>query len=282
MRVKKLNDFTLLLLQLIEQDVTIHSSSPKRDCITKRLGQSKQALNYHLQKLVKLGILYHKQSYPYAIYELTSLGQTVKKSLIQSERIKNLWLCHNLIVGFPIKTFGTFRFIDTKNRKIIPMKNWDYAREQVGEFVINVQTTGLLKIYCPKRYSLIPDQTFGKMYAESQAIAQKYCDRYGMVVEPMKIIRKGHKSLVKSQKIAQILGKLKVNGVWTDESGGTEELEEYQDIYTVEKLFEIPDRIERLEKANDKFTKNLELHYQVLTEIRDAIKELRKTIKSGE
>jgi hypothetical protein len=284
--MKRVKNISLLLLQLIEQKIPIHSDSKKRDSITKRLGKSKQALNYHLQKLVKEDILNHVQSFPYAIYELTSLGEILKKNLIQSQHIKNLWRCHNLIVGFPIKTFGTFRFIDTENRKIIPMKNWNYAREQVKDFVINIQDTGLLKIYCPQKYSINPDQEFGKMYAESQSIAQRYCDRYGMVLEPMKVIRSGHKALLKSSKLAQVLGKFKADGVWTDESNGTHELEEEQNEYKVEELFELPDRMKSVEDAiikqsevNEKLSRNIELHFQVLNEIRDAIKELKEVMK---
>jgi hypothetical protein len=281
MRVKKFNKFTLLLLQYIEQGLPIHSGSKKVDCITKKLGRSKQSLNYHIQKFVKLGLLRHVQSYPYAIYELTSYGVQVKKIIGQSEGIKNLWRVHNLIVGFNIRTFGTFRFIDTKKRKIIQMRNWKYAHEKHGDFVINIQDTGLLKVYCPERYTTNPEEEFGSMYAECQAVAQRYCDRYNMKLEPLRVIRKGHKALLGSQKIAKLLGKLKIRGMWTDESNGTGELEEHQGEYSIEDLIDLPKRmdkveqsVERVAEVNEKLAKNIELHLEVMNNINKAIVKL--------
>jgi len=273
-------NFLLLLLEFIDQKIPVHSCNPKRDCITKRSGKSKQALNYHLQKLVKKGILTHPQSFPFAIYELTSFGKQVKKHLIQSDGVRTLWRCHHLIVGYEIKSFGNFRFIDTKNRKIVPMENWKYAREEFKKsfedtYVVHVQETGLLKIYCPKTYHIYPDQAFGIMYNDSGRIAQFYCDRYSMVLNPMRVIRRGHKALVKSEKLVEAVGRFNIDGkVWTDASEG-EELEERQDSYTVDDLLNLPGRINRLTEVNLKLASNIELHLSVMSEIKDAIKEMR-------
>jgi len=290
MRVKKL---TLLLLTYISDGVPFHHTNPKYDSITKRLGKSKQALNYHIRKLEKLNFIEKKQSYPFAIYEVTSLGERVKENLVHSEGLKNLWKCHSLIVGFDVQSFGTFRFINTTKRKIIPMNNWNYAMEEKGKFKVHIQDSGLMKIYCPEKYTKKPDEAFGKMYAEAQSIAQRYCDRYRMELKQLKIIRKGHKTLIGSRKLAKLMGRVNLGEMWVDASDGTDELEERQDEYSIESLLELPDRMDVVERAIDKQTeainrqsevderlsRNIELHLEVLKGIKEAIKNLSEKIK---
>lgn len=292
-RVKKFSKITLLLLGFIREGIPIHHTNPKYDSMTKRLGKSKQALNYHIQRLNKLGLIERKQSYPYAIYEITSLGERVKENLIHSHPSKTLWKCHSLIVGFEVNYFGTFKFIETKKKKIAQMKNWRYSREEKGNFIIHIQDSGLMKIYCPEKYSTNPDEAFGKMYAEAQNIAQKYCDRYQMELNPLKIIRKGHKSLINSQKLGKLIGNVNLGEVWVDESDGTEELEERQDEYSIESLLDLPKRMEIVEKAIDrqteaiqrqaevdeKLSRNIEMHFEVLTGIKEAIELLTKKLE---
>ncbi|MHA1420429.1 MAG: hypothetical protein ACTSPO_16050, partial [Candidatus Heimdallarchaeaceae archaeon] len=227
---------------------------------------------YHIQKLKKLGLIEREQSYPFAIYKVTSLGERVKESIIHSDGLKNLWKCHSLIVGFEVQSFGTFRFINTNKRKIIQMKNWIYAMEDKGSFKIHIQDSGLLKIYCPEKYSTKPDEAFGKMYAESQSIAQRYCDRYKMELKQLKIIRKGHKALIGSKKVAKLLGKVNLdNKLWVDASDGTDELEEMQDEYSIEDILKIPKRMDGVEKAiieqskvNRELSRNIRLHLSIM------------------
>jgi len=272
MRVKNLSKFNLLLLQYISDGISLHHTNSKYDSITKRLGKSKQSLNYHIQKLKKLGLIERKQSYPFAIYNITSLGKRVKENLVHSDGMKNLWKCHSLIVGFEVQSFGTFRFINTSKRKIIRMRNWEYAMEKKGDFTIHIQTTGLMKIYCPEKYTKKPDEAFGKMYAEAQSIAQRYCDRYKMELKQLKIIRKGHKALIGSKKIAKLLGKVNLgNKLWVDASDGTDELEEMQDEYTIEDLLNVPKRLDGVEKSiveqskvSGELSKNIRLHLSIM------------------
>ena len=245
--------------------------------IRKKLGKTKQALNYHLQRYRKLGVIKRIQSYPYSIYELTSLGENVKKSLEQSEHIRALWKAHNLIVGFPILSFGSFNFVDTSRRKLIQMNNWIYAREDHDGHVIHIQDTGLLKIYLPAKYCKDPDVAFGEMYSKATRIGQWYCHKYNMKLRPMKVIRKGMKSLVNSEKLAKIFGRVKLEQMWIDASDGTEELESYQDSYAIENMLKLPEIIEtQLVPTLEQFSKNIELHLEVLQEIKKAVKELNK------
>ena len=270
-RVK--HPFLPLLLRCISEDLRLSQ-------IAKKTGKTKQALNYHIRKFVKLGVIRRIQSYPYSIYELTSLGSSVKKSLEQSEHLRSsLWKAHNLIVGFEIISFGDFRFVETRRRKLVTgMKNWNYAREMHGDHVINIQDTGLLKIYAPAKYCKDPDVAFGEMFSKATTIAQWYVHKYGMRLRPMKVIRKGEKALVGSEKLAKIFGRIKTEELYINASEGTEELEAPQDSYAIENLLKLPEIIEtKLVPTLDQFSKNIELHLEVLQDIRDAVKDLKKT-----
>ena len=261
-RVK--GDFLLLLLSGIDEGLT-----PK--AIAKKLGRTKQALNYHLKRMQALNVVFREQSYPWAIYRLTSLGRRVKDSLIQSDNpMRRLWKAHNLITGFSVHSFGSFNFVETSNRHIAQMNGWNYAYETLGDYNIHVQDTGLLKIYCPKEYCRDPDIAFGKMFAESQRIAQLYADRYDMKLEPMRIIRKGEKSLCNSEQLSKIFGRFKLPGVYVNASDGSEELEESQDSYAVENLLKLPEKINAIEQHQlgqsqilSSFTEQISLHLKV-------------------
>lgn len=262
--------FLLLLLRSISDDLKLVD-------VAKKVGKTKQALNYHLQKLRKLGAIRRVQSFPYSIYELTSLGESVKKSLEQSEHLRTLWKAHNLIVGFEVLRFGSFNFVETNRRKLIQMNNWIYAREEHDGHIINVQDTGLLKIYIPAKYCKDPDVAFGEMYSKATRIAQWYCDKYDMKLKPMKIIRKGEKALVGSEKLAKIFGRIRTEEIFVNASEGSEELEAPQDSYAIENMLKLPEIIEtQLVPTLDQFSKNIELHLEVLQEIKKAIKELNK------
>jgi biotin operon repressor len=283
-RVK--TSFLPLLLCCIEQDGNNITK------VAKTLGKTKQALNYHISKQKKAGLIRQTQKYPYSIYVLTDLGQKVKKILRQSEGgIPLLWRCHALIVGYPILSYGDYQFVETKNKKIIQMANWKYAREQIGDYVVNVQDTGLLKIYCPERYTQEPDQEFGRMYADVERVAQHYCNQFNMRTEKMRVIRTGHKELQESTKLAKIMGKFKAGEIWTDASHGTENLEEAQGSNKIENLINMPNNLNEILNAikqqnelilkqgelQNVFTQNLMTHLKVLQEIGLAIEKLTET-----
>lgn len=281
-RVKKSKEkFLLLLLSCIESDGdNLKQILKKITDVPENHNIQKQHLNYHLQKLKRQGVIKRIQSYPFAIYELTEHGIRVKKMLTQSEgerlNAPLLWRCHNLIVGYPIISYGDFMFSEGRDRKIIHMNNWKYARETFGDFVINIQDTGLLKIYCPEKYTENPEEAFGKMYAEAQHIVQIYCNKYNMKLKKMNLIREGHKELQKSNRIAKVLGRFKADDIWTDASNGTLNMEEHQSSNKIEDLLNLPSQMNKWNSINEKFSKNLELHLEVLQEIRNAIKRLGK------
>jgi len=267
-------DFLLLLLQGVDDGLM-----PKT--IAKKLGKSKQALNYHLKRMMALKVIYRVQSYPNSIYKLTSLGAKVKQSLRQSEHLTSLWRTHNLIVGFPIKSFGDFHFVDTANRKIIPMNNWNYAREIVDDYIVNIQDTGLLKIYIPEQYSKEPDVTIGEMFSRATHIAQLYCDKYGMRLESLYVIRKAEKELCRSEALAKIFGRVKLEEMYVNASNGVEALEEPMDSYAIEKLLRLPDVIEKqLTPALEQFSKNIALHLEVLQEMKTTLKKISEVDKN--
>ena len=251
--------------------------------IATQLGISKQNLNYHLQKLIKVNILHKEQSYPFAIYRLTDLGERVKESLRQSENPKPLWRVHNLIVGFKISNLGSFNFVETSRRKLIRMRNWSYCREEMDGYVINVQDTGLLKIYVPAKYTKDPDIALGEMISEAGRIAVDYINRYDMRLQRLEIIRKAEKELQNSEVLAKLFGRIKAEGIYVNASDGFDALEEKQDSYVIEDLLRLPSKMADMEKhlirqteIMDQFSKNIELHLAVLSEIRDAKKKTRR------
>jgi hypothetical protein len=267
------NTFLPLLLQGIDEGLT-----PK--AIAKKLGKTKQALNYHLKRMMALKVIYKVQSYPWAIYKLTSLGAKVKQLLRQSEHLTTLWRIHNLIVGFRIRNLGTYTFIETTRRKLIQMQNWKYISENIDDFVVNVQDTGLLKIYVPEQYSKDPDITIGEMFSRATHVAQLYCDKFGMRLEPMYVIRKAEKELCKSEALAKIFGRVKLDEMYVNASHGIEALEEPMDSYAIEKLLKLPDVIEKqLTPALEQFSKNIALHLEVLQEMKIALKKISEVDK---
>lgn len=278
MRIKKRikirqEKFYFMLLDCIDNGLSLTQTASK-------LNLSKPALSYHLRKQRALKTVRRIQSYPYAIYELTSLGKRIKKILVQSEKLTPLFRCHDLIAGFKILDFGNFNFINTKRRKICKMNNWIYAYEKQGDYVIHIQKTGLLKIYCPEIYSVSPDDAFGKMFARAQGIAQFYCDKYDMKLEAdMKVVRKGHKSLLNSNSIGKLLGKVNLKKFWVDESLGSEELEAHHDDYTIESLLSVPKLMKQNIHVMREFTRQIELHLKVLNKINKNQEEFNKLLK---
>ena len=258
--------------------------------ITEQFGISKQSLNYWLNKTIKQGFVKKVQSYPFAIYELTSFGKRVKKITTQSEegkKLVNIWDCHNLIVGFNILHFGNFHFENTQRRKLIHMNNWHYVSEKVGDFTINIQSTGLLKIYCPRRTGIYPDQEFARLMSEAQKIAQDYCNRHNMKIGLLKLIRKGQKSLKNSKKLTEALGRFKVDGVWVDASTGIDEIEANQDNYHIEEILELPKKFNELLGLNksfmgniDKYNQNIELHLEVMEKMSKSLDVMNEKLQN--
>ena len=276
-------DFLLLLLGEIEAN----GDNIKK--LAKNLNWSKQRLNYHLNhKLKKLGIVQKTQSYPFAIYSLTPFGQRVKKILGQSDSVKPLWRCHALIVGFEIRNYGNFSF---KNRKISPMRNWNYCEEtikdSIGVWKIHVQSTGLLKIYCPEKYDENPDLAFGILERIASNLAEKYAETYNMKLGLLKLIREGHKELVNSETLAKLFGKItKIANVWVDASTGTQWLEETQSTNSIEKLLKVPEGISRLEnhlikqtQIMDQFSLQMKLHLEVMNDMRETLRAIRDSFQ---
>jgi len=286
-RVK--GDFLLLLLTEIE------ANGNNIKLVAENLKWSKQRLNYHLNtKLKKLGLVQKTQSYPYAIYSLTPFGQRVKKIIGQSDSLSTLWRCHGLIVGFDIKDFGNFSW---EKRKLSSMKGWNYYKEKIkdsfGEWVIDIQSTGLLKIYCPEQYTENPDSSFGRMERLACKIAEKYAEVYGMKLGLLKQIREGHKELVNSELLGKLFGTAKIGDMWADASTGTLWLEEKQSSNSIESLLKLPERMEKVEKiftellvpsiekqseSNVWLAENLAKHEQVLNKMLETLQKIDKSL----
>jgi DNA-binding transcriptional ArsR family regulator len=275
MRVKI--EFLLLLLDNIDKGLYLSQ-------IANSMGMSKQALNYHIKRLRKLGIIERTQSYPMSIYIITPFGKRVKENMRYPDNLKPVWRCHALQVGYWISDFGTFRFIENNNRKLCRMKGWEYASETQGEHHIKIQENGLMIISCPDTYSNDPDQAFGELRIKANTIAQWYRDHYEMQMKAQQTIRRGQKSLVGSEVLSKLFGKGKITDkVWIDASGGTDEIETYEKEYSVEKLLALPDVIDnKLTPAIEKLTKQIELHLEVMNNMNETLKVIKKSFEKSE
>jgi len=272
--------FLLLLLRHLEQEISISN-------IAKATGKSKQALNYHIRKAEKLKIIEKICSFPYAKYRITALGNSVKKSLIQPQGTSLLFRIHNGIIGFQILSFGEFKFITTRDRKIIQMTNWKYARESKGDYIINIQETGLLKIYIPEVLSTNYDESIGQQTAECQRIAQSYADKFNMRFGNLRLIRNFHKELQKSQALAKVIGKYKSEALYVDASNGEENIEEQGNSQAIEQLLDLPRVLNRelipaireQAQSNKELAENIKLHLNVLTDMKETLKDIRADLK---
>ena len=184
-QVKKTQqEFLLLLLSDIESGLMLTQ-------MAKHLGKSKQALNYHIKRLRRIGLIERVQSYPYSLHKLTPLGLRVKENIRYPDGVKKpTWRCHALQVGFPVEDFGTYNFLETKSRSVSSMKGWKYTSEQIGQHHVKIQDTGLMIVSCPDIYTNNPDEAWAKMYEQAAQIAENYRNRYGMELKALKIIRR--------------------------------------------------------------------------------------------
>ncbi len=251
------------------------------------LGMKRTTLKYHLTKLKRLGLIQRDQSRPYSVYSLTPLGRRWQENLVQSEKQPlSLWRCHAKIIGFTITNWANWRWSAKK-----AMKNWYFQEEVVKwqdkEWKVHVQSTGTLKVYCPPIYHENPDTAFAVMADMASRIAIKFSELYQMQFSPAYSIREGHKELVGSELLAQLLGKTKIGDVWADASTGTECMEEKEGCDRIELLLKLPEIIAPLPElivknteVMSQFSHQIELHLSVLTEMKDSMKEMRDTMKS--
>jgi uncharacterized coiled-coil protein SlyX len=109
---------------------------------------------------------------------------------------------------------------------------------------------------------------------------------YGFKLGPGSISRKPHFAVL-DPVINEISKNLEFssNDAKIDRSEGSGELE-YFDPGAVDRFVKMPERLERLaehlenqDKILEGFSKNIELHQAVLCEIRDAIRELKGSLK---
>jgi len=243
--------------------------------ITKRLAMTKQNLNYYLRRFLDSGLICKLQDQPFAIYKITEKGRRVKENLVQSERgVKiAMWRYHNLIVGYKVFTWGSWRFND---RKKIRMNNWTYQiAEAKNGLQAHIQDTGLLKIYGPKMVGPDAEEMRIRASAQVQDAAQWFADHYDLKLAEPKILRKGQKELLNSEQLAKLVGRVKTGDYWIDASGGDENLEEYEDSYKVENILsnleETPLRLNTIENNQNGIRKDL-------NELRPVLQELTRQL----
>lgn len=278
------------LLQTISDDPNLTLSQ-----VAKRLNISAQLLQYYASNLAKEGIIEKTNHGTYSSLSLTPKGRSIKEKLVQSEGTTSLWRCHNLIVAWPVLNWGGWTF---QNKKMVPMSNWEYTIERVPvdgkEWVLHIQTTGLVKIYCPSEYTTDnPDQCLERQKEEAWKLVRTFEEIHKMSLGSVRLIRKGQKELQNSTKLAELFKGTKIDGVWADASNGTLNLEEDQDKTAIEKLLLMPDTMELIVKAvqtntnhiinqtevMSKFTEQIALHLTVMQRISGSMDEMSKMMK---
>lgn len=259
------------LLNWIERGETRHT-------MCRLLNYSNQRLSYHIATLKAKGFIEQVQDRPISLYRLTPLGSRVKEILLQSDTdFYKMWRCHNLILGWPIADFGTWRF----NEKLWKtMKNWHFQEMMLKGHKIHIHDTGLVKIYCPEKYAVNADEGFDEAVSEAQKVAAYLQSKYSLSLGNRYRIRNGQKELIGSEKLAEMIGHMKIGGVFVDISDSkNRRLEADQDNYGIEKLLALPEMLEKqMIPVIEQLTKQINLHLEVTAEIKNGIKSLTEAV----
>lgn len=258
-----------------------------RNIMRKLLDITNTGLGKKLHDLIGIGLIEEVQKRPYALYRLTPLGYRVNQFLAQSDMGVHKTLtfrCHNLIVGWQIKDWGSWQF----NPKLWKdMRNWHFQELVIKGHKIHIQESGLLKIYCPEVYASNADEGFDRAVEEAKKVANYVASKYGMGLENYHRVRNGQKEAIGTEKLGQFIGHMKLGGVWVDISDKqNRRLEADQDNHDLEKLFAMPDEMKELREVLSGLKQHWDIHLplmqhtdKVLGEIRDAIKELREAVR---
>lgn len=261
-----------ILLNCVER----HES---RKVMAQLLNVSNTAIGKKLSTLKQKGYIEQITSRPIAAYKILPLGLQVNQIIAQSDgAMSGFYKCHHKIVGYKIENYGTWRF----NEKIWKtMKgNWHWQKVKLKDYNIRIQDTGKMIIICPKIYDKQPSHAFGKMIEDAQEVGRQLAQKYNMKLGDFIEVREGHKELIGSNQIAEMIGYLKIGNFWIDESGGSRNFEELETSDKMERLLDLPDVIgNKLVPAIEQHSHDILLHLAVLKEIRDAVKELSEAVK---
>lgn len=265
--------FLFLLLEQIEQ------YGDSRTTICQNIKKSNQSLQYHLNRLLETQLIKKVQSYPFAHYILTDLGKQIKETLAHNGQARAYWRIHALSLGFPIDNYGTFKFDNRK--KSLP--NFDFQDEKItdsyGVWNVRVQSSGLMIINCPEKITADPKALIGGIYETVTKLAMKYSEAYKMDIGRMRIIREAHKELIGSEKLAGLLGKVRIPELLhVDDSTGENRLEEKQSSDAIEELLTLPQRIDQLTDVLDGLKKHWETHLPLMESMAKTQIEQRETM----
>jgi len=229
----------------------IHKGYTRRE-ICKTINKENSTLQHHLDRITKQRLIEQIQKQPYAIYKLTPEGDSMRKSIAHADSTI-IYKCHNLIHGFRISDFGTWKF-NEKLKKTMK-GNWHFQKLVIDKHKIFIQDRdrtgdkGLIKIYCIPEFSDDPDATFGRMQGKHQRIANYLAEKYSMKLRPCHTVREGEKAAVGSEKLAKLVGHINqedIGGVFTNASDGTLEIEEKQSSYKFNDLMKLPGQMQEL------------------------------------
>lgn len=252
------------------------SNGETRKTICSLLKISNSALSYKITELKAKGLIEETSR---GIYKLTLTGTFVKDSLIQSVKTPSQFRCHHQIRGIKILDYGSYKFNPKLQKKM--RGGWCWQKIRIRGYNVRIQTTGTMAVICPPTIGLDKNEQFEIQINEANKIAEFIANKYHMKLGEFYRIREGHSEVIGSERLAQYLGYVKVAGVWVDASGGKgKRLEENQDSTDIEKLIDLPNRMEKMESLLERFTEQIELHLVVMNNINTGITELRDAVKS--
>jgi len=244
--------------------------------IAKKFGWSRQKLHYYISKLKKLGLIHEKVRSSMILYELTP---ECKSFITGCNKFYNGAIrLHNISYSLEILQDADM----PHDKEISVLGYWNKQIKRLSDATIE-KTTKHIIIHIKSLVGSDPYELINKSRTtveELRIILEKsFKFKLG---DPM-LIRKPHFAVMDplANKIVKHI-QVSTEEAKLDASEGLGELE-FFDPVSVDNYIKMPQKIAELEnhlikqtEIMDQFSKNLELHLQVLQEIRDAVKEMKK------
>lgn len=259
----------LLLIELCY----LLSAGEYTSSIAKRYGWGKQRINYYMRILRKGNLIEKEFRSSYKKYRLTEEG---KKFITECGWGQGVNL-HNISYKYEILKEGEGFEWD----KIVKLQGWTKFLKKEKDFSIE-RTPKHIIIHLSKLFSSDPYEAQNKSRTVSDSSIKILRDK-GWVLGEAELIKKPHYALV-DPVIARFADKVQLSTEESkvDKSEGFGELE-YFTPQKANDYIKMPQRVAELEQhlirqteIMDRFSKQIELHLQVLQDIRDAVRELRE------
>jgi predicted transcriptional regulator len=242
--------------------------------IAERFGWRRQRIHYYISKLISLGLIQEKFRSSIKIYELTSECKNFITGCNQLLTF-NIRL-HNVSYSYPIVKNSTMPY----DKEISVLGYWNKQIKRINNVTIE-KTTQHIIIHVGSLIGSDPFELLNKARSMADEIRILLEKDLGFQLGDPVLSRKPHFAVQDpiANKIVNHV-QISTDQAKLDASEGLGELE-YFDPQAVDNYIKLPEKVAALEKhlikqthIMDQFSKNIELHLAVLSEIRDAVKKL--------